>query len=619
MASERPPIIATAFFARIARPRFCGPVLFYDIVRTARRSRYALVRCVYGAVLFCLFLLVAQACLTGWDVRVDAKTLAEFADAFFSFMVILQFMAVIVLTPGYAGSAITEEKERRTIEYILATDLTNREIVLGKFLSRLGNTALLLLTGLPIVALIGLLGGIDPNLLLMTIVATLLLMCSLAAFSVLCSVYAKQTRQALIVPYACLLLYLACLPVVSLLLNEAFGTAPAYIQVARPIIDFVNAGNPFYSFTHVLATAGSSKSVSGQLITALESYAVFHIALTLGCLGLAIIRLRRRALHEAAIVPRGKRRARKTRVVWEQPIIWKEMQLRPRRHAPLAVAALMFLAVLVSVGPAIAICWECWHQAIYYEEISLAFNAIYIRAYATLLTWALLLAVALKASNAIALERQKQTLDTLLSTPLSRGEILLGKWLGSLLSIRYGLLWLAGIWTIGLVSGGLHPLAVPCLSVAILIYAACCASVGLLASVVARTPTRSHVLALAVLLCLTFGHFLFAPVAFISSDWRLRESYGQFASISLTPPIALEILGFYHGSLQSRFGFDLDGSKLATFVLIGFGLWSVVAIYLYWLAYRFFGRVRTDGSTKKRALGRLKRGAREVLSPTVEG
>jgi len=46
--------------------------------------------------------------------------------------------------------AIAEEKERKTLDFLLASDLRSREIVLGKLASRLAYLTLVLLTGLPL-------------------------------------------------------------------------------------------------------------------------------------------------------------------------------------------------------------------------------------------------------------------------------------------------------------------------------------------------------------------------------------------------------------------------------------------------------------------------------------
>ena len=60
----------------------------------------------------------------------------------------------------------------------------------------------------------------------------------------------------------------------------------------------------------------------------------------------------------------------------------------------------------------------------------------------------MLLAVAVRASGSISGERDKQTMDGLLTTPLDGHTILLAKWVGAILSVRWGWVWLerSGRW-----------------------------------------------------------------------------------------------------------------------------------------------------------------------------
>jgi hypothetical protein len=117
-----------------------GPVLLYDMVRTARRRQFVEVRC-----LFALFLLLGLFCVWGLGVpreylqlqalfsaqSISATRLAELNFQFFLTVTGLQLLAAFVLTPAYTGGAITQEKERKTLEFLLATDSSNREIVLS--------------------------------------------------------------------------------------------------------------------------------------------------------------------------------------------------------------------------------------------------------------------------------------------------------------------------------------------------------------------------------------------------------------------------------------------------------------------------------------------------------
>src|SRR5207248_6767348 len=108
------------------------PVLPYDLVRTARRSRSFLIRCVYvTALLAVLFLLYSEwfgdssgllASLLE-DHHVPQAKMAGFADAFFTRFLALQLGAVLLLTPVYTASALAEQKERKTLDYLLTTDL----------------------------------------------------------------------------------------------------------------------------------------------------------------------------------------------------------------------------------------------------------------------------------------------------------------------------------------------------------------------------------------------------------------------------------------------------------------------------------------------------------------
>src|SRR5205085_2520171 len=91
------------------------------------------------------------------------------------------------------------------------------------------------------------------------------------------------------------------------------------------------------------------------------------------------------------------------------------------------------------------------------------------------------------------LERDRQTFDSLLTSPLDSDSILYGKWLGSILSVRWAWLWLGLIWGIGIVTGGLHLLAVPLLLGAWAVYAAFLSCVGLWFSIVSKTTLRANV------------------------------------------------------------------------------------------------------------------------------
>ena len=73
----------------------------------------------------------------------------------------IQIFLVLVLSPAYAASAITTEKERETFDIMQATLLSGRDIISGKVFSGFSYAALLVISSLPLLALSFWMGGFD--------------------------------------------------------------------------------------------------------------------------------------------------------------------------------------------------------------------------------------------------------------------------------------------------------------------------------------------------------------------------------------------------------------------------------------------------------------------------
>ena len=91
------------------------------------------------------------ASVAGADSAPVAAGLAAFSSfrRFFSAFLAAQFGLAFLLTPAYTAGAIAEEKDRGRVDFLLATDLANREIVLSKLIARSVNLVWLILAGLP--------------------------------------------------------------------------------------------------------------------------------------------------------------------------------------------------------------------------------------------------------------------------------------------------------------------------------------------------------------------------------------------------------------------------------------------------------------------------------------
>jgi ABC-type transport system involved in multi-copper enzyme maturation permease subunit len=120
----------------------------------------------------------------------------------------------------------------------------------------------------------------------------------------------------------------------------------------------------------------------------------------------------------------------------------------------------------------------------------------------------MLLGIVFTAVGSVSREREQHTLESLLTLPIEREDILWAKWLGSILSVRrlgYGL---AGLWMVCFIAGGLHIFAVALLGLAFAAHAAFAASLGLFFSVTSPSKMQATLRALIVLFAIMVASVL---------------------------------------------------------------------------------------------------------------
>ena len=138
-----------------------GPILAVELVTMSRRTRYFALRVLYAAALFFALWVAHQETLG--SASGDINSIARFTAAFFGTFGVMQLMAVGLIGPALAAGTIAQERERRTMEYLYATPLSNLEIIIGKLGGRVLQILYLVLAGVPVLALAMLMGGIAPR------------------------------------------------------------------------------------------------------------------------------------------------------------------------------------------------------------------------------------------------------------------------------------------------------------------------------------------------------------------------------------------------------------------------------------------------------------------------
>src|SRR5438128_3687512 len=197
-----------------------GPHFYFDLVRLARHKGLIRLRIAYALVLLgglCFLYGRYFGRLDPWAMlflpgpELKPNALAGFAESFAHTFFMLQIAAVLVLTPAYIGPAIAAERDKRGLDLLRCSPLSEREVVVGKLASRLVHLAGVLLTGLPILSLVQFFGGVDMNLLLAGFVVTGFTLLSVGGVTILVSSFSTTAWAAVLEAYVVTFFVMGCL------------------------------------------------------------------------------------------------------------------------------------------------------------------------------------------------------------------------------------------------------------------------------------------------------------------------------------------------------------------------------------------------------------------------
>ena len=179
-----------------------GPVMRYELITTSRRKRDYFLRVIYGLLLLNQLWMLFRV----WEVQHQAGgTLDEiqaFAEDSFIRFAGVQGLCLLLLIPALVAGIISDEYQRKTLHYLLASRLSSFEIVMGKLGARLVHVVAFVALGLPIVSLLVLYGGLNPVNIFYVYMGTTTLVLFTAGLSILISILARRPRDAILATYA---------------------------------------------------------------------------------------------------------------------------------------------------------------------------------------------------------------------------------------------------------------------------------------------------------------------------------------------------------------------------------------------------------------------------------
>jgi ABC-type transport system involved in multi-copper enzyme maturation permease subunit len=469
-----------------------GPIFNVELLTSARRTRYFFIRAIYATVLLIALGLVYQT----WTYRLssgtmDIRIMAQLGADFFSVLAWLQLLAVVAMGPAMVAGAIATERERRTIEYLFASSLSNAEIVLGKLAARIVHVVYLVLAGVPILALMMLLGGIAPEGVLVLTIITLCTVLTVSTLSIAISVWSGRAREAVTRTY----LLLFALLVLPWMLSLFMRFAPVYRFVA-PVNEQLLAANPFAILTAVIS--GASSASRAGAFDMLWEFVRNQLILSFVLATLATWGVRRTHLRESTRAARKHWRFSHffRPAVGSQPMLWKEIFAEPAAArlgwVGRVAAAVIVIGVIV---PTLYVFFQSMGQG--YFRRSQEVYLIYTAYMGSLLACGGLLLVAARAAGSITSERERDCWMSLIGTPLEPGEIVWAKIAGSVWSIRGVVALLLLIWGLAVLLSPGFVIVIPFLLGTFLLLAFYSASLGVNYSLRCRSSLRAMAATLA--------------------------------------------------------------------------------------------------------------------------
>ena len=85
---------------------------------------------------------------------------SQIGTGIFAGLLILQTLLILILAPAFTTGAISQEREKQTLDLLVTTPISSLSIVLGKLFSALAWAFLLVVASIPLTAMVFVFGGV---------------------------------------------------------------------------------------------------------------------------------------------------------------------------------------------------------------------------------------------------------------------------------------------------------------------------------------------------------------------------------------------------------------------------------------------------------------------------
>ncbi len=382
---------------------FALPLAGRELHRLALRPRIHLLKMIFVGGVFSLVYLYYQSLYQVTTEQSGFLQVMGRGRDLFHFIFRVQHYSICLVLPLLMSGAVTQEKENGTLDVLLVTPIGPGGLMKQLFLSRAVPMLIFLFILLPLQAIAYSLGGVTVQDILQAIAALVISGLAVGAFSLAISSVAQTTLSAMLSVYLLggFLWGIFCLPLTlfsARLKGREENALGAYVILSLFIISNLVLARVLLVKEHFYWKENIQSSVKKKILWLFEKLKLYS--------------------PDLRVLPN------------QDPLYWKEVERCWWGRRGLFITALLTMSMIT--------CLCC--LGLRSGSVTFLYQIHTIPQFTLVLWGAVFLVMTLCSIPVLALERDRKTLDVILTTPLSGREILSGK-----ISGLRRLVWLLGL------------------------------------------------------------------------------------------------------------------------------------------------------------------------------
>lgn len=216
----------------------------------------------------------------------------------FMILSILQLGMIFFVVPGLTAGVISGERERQTLNILLTTNVSATRLIVGKWLASLSFMTFLVISTIPLYAIVFLYGGVSPQQVVKVFGFYVITMFGIGSVGVLLSTLIKRTGIATVLSYAIFFCYSIGTMILAEIIRELIEYQQRVNNMPRTAVDwpdYIYSINPLFALLNIFEEGPVRNLQSGMFsqswlaqIDPFWLYGGFFALLTVICLLLSI-------------------------------------------------------------------------------------------------------------------------------------------------------------------------------------------------------------------------------------------------------------------------------------------------------------------------------------------